>query len=214
MAKAKCGYCGKRLAKRFCSSLDTLICSQCCGENRLKNISCDQGCRYLDNEIYQQKIREEKELAVELKKVPQSEHNDIFQQPEAAKFAYAFESFFADCYVKELFSLTDQKIKETLSNLYLSKFKGKTVDSNEFFSLTLEVYDSLAKNKKSETLLCTVILRIIISVNNMTGGPFGPYSYLNFVKNNLHPDMMGKNAGRYVIETKDGKKKIMNFSGK
>lgn len=70
MAKAKCGYCGKRAAKRFCPSLDKLICSVCCGENRLKNIDCDEGCRYLDNELYQQKVRKEKELNLLLENVP------------------------------------------------------------------------------------------------------------------------------------------------
>lgn len=214
MAKPKCGYCGKRIAKRYCSSLDKLICSQCCGENRLKNISCDQGCRYLDNEIYQQKIREEKELSAELKKIPHSEHDDIFKNPEAARIAYAFESFFADCHVKKLFNLTDQKIIETLSNLYFHKFKGKKIDPDEFSSLIMKMYDSLAENMASETLLRTVILRIIISVRNMTGGLFGSYGYLNYLKNNVHPDEMGENDGGYIIETKNGKKKFIKYGEK
>ena len=214
MAKPKCGYCGKRIAKRYCSSLDKLICSQCCGENRLKNISCDQECRYLDNEAYQQKIRKEKELNAELKNIPHSESDDIFKETKAKRVAYAFESFFADCYLKGLFNLTDQKIIGTLSDLYFHKSKGEMVDDDDFFSLTMGIYDKLTGEKESEILICKVMLRIIISVKKMTGGPFGSYGYLNYVKNNLHPDVMGDDVGGHVIETKDGKKKIMEFGVK
>ena len=209
MPKPKCGYCDRKIAKRYCPGLDKLICPQCCGENRLKNISCDQGCRYLDNEIYQEKLRDEKELRVELKKIPHSEHDDIFKEPSAKPVAYAFESFFADCYKKGQFNLTDQKIVDTLSNLYFHNFRGKSSDSGKFFSLTMEVYDYLIENKTSKDLICKVMLRIIISVKKMTGGSFGPYGYLNYVKNNLHPDVEDSFDG-YIIETKDGKKKVVS----
>ena len=43
----------------------------------------------------------------------------------------------------------------------------------------------------------------------MTGGSFGPYGYLNYVKNNLHPDVEDSFDG-YIIETKDGKKKVVS----
>jgi len=211
MPKPKCGYCDRKVAKRYCPGLDKLICPQCCGENRLKNISCDRECRYLDNEIYQEKLRDEKELRAELRKIPHSEHDDIFQEPRAKPVAYAFESFFADCYKKGQFNLTDQKIVDTLSNLYFHNFKGKPPDSDKFFSLTMEVYDYLIENRTSKDLICTVMLRIIISVKNMTGGPFGPYGYLNYVKNNLHPDAVDDVDG-YIIETKDGKKKVVSKS--
>ncbi len=208
MPKPQCGYCNSKIAKRYCPSLDKMICPKCCGENRLKNISCYQSCRYLDNEIYQEKIRDEKEIITELKKIPHSEHDDIFKESWAKPVAYAFESFFADCYKKELFNLTDQKIVDTLSNLYLHKFKGKSPDSDNFLSLTMDVYDYLIENKTSNELICKVMLRIIISVKKMTGGVFGSYGYLNYVKNNLHPDVMDSVDG-YIIETKDGKKKVI-----
>ena len=136
MSRPKCGYCSQKAAKRYCPSLDKLICSFCCGTNRLKNISCDKNCRFLDNEAYQQQIREEKELKALLENIPHSEHNDIFKSPNAADIAYAFESFFADCYIKGLFNLTDQKVKETLANLYHLKFREKSLESDEFMELT------------------------------------------------------------------------------
>ena len=209
MAKPKCGYCNRRTAKRYCPALDKLLCPQCCGSNRLKNILCDRGCRYLDNEVYQQSVREERELRAALQDIPHSEHNDIFKNSDVKRIAYAFESFFADCYVKGLFNLTDQKIKVTLSNIYFHKFKGKLINPDEFSSLTMQVYDYLIGNEESEDLIGRVMLRIIISVNNMTGSQFGPYGYLNYLKNNLHPDVAGSIDGD-IIETKDGKKEIFS----
>lgn len=209
MPNPKCGYCGTKVARRYCPGLDKLICPQCCGENRLRNISCNRECRYLDNELYQQKIREEKELRAELSNIPHSEHDDIFKEPRAQRVAYAFESFFADCYVKGRFNLTDQKIMHTLGSLYFHKFKGKPTDPDKFLSLAMEVCDHLIENKEPKDLIGTVMLRIIISVRNMTGGPFGPCGYLNYVKNNLHPDVVDT-IGGHIIETKDGKKKFVS----
>ena len=66
MAKVKCGYCGLRAGKRYCPALDKVICPICCAGNRLKDISCPAGCKYLEHEQYQQKLRKEKELNLAL----------------------------------------------------------------------------------------------------------------------------------------------------
>ena len=78
MAKPKCGYCEIKSAKRYCPSLDQLICPVCCGTNRLRNISCQEDCRYLDHEEYQQETRKQKELNAKLAEIPHSQHDDIF----------------------------------------------------------------------------------------------------------------------------------------
>ena len=206
MAKPKCGYCNKMAGKRYCPSLDMVICPVCCGSNRLKNIACDENCRYLDNEIYQQKIREEKELRALLDSVPHSEHDDIFQNPEVANIAYVFESFFAQCYVNGMFNLTDQKVKETLTILYYHKYKGKEIEPDNFTSAVVKVYDYLIEDGENIELVGKIMLRLIISIKNMTGGVIGPYGYLNYLKNNMHPDVAGTIDG-FILETKDGKKK-------
>ena len=88
------------------------------------------------------------------------------------------------------------------------------VDSDDFFSLTMGVYGLLLEEMESEILICKVMLRIIISVKKMTGGSFGAYGYLNYVKNNLHPDVVGNDVGGHIIETKGGKKKVLEFGKK
>jgi len=204
MSRPKCGYCNQKAAKRYCPSLDKLICSFCCGTNRLKNISCDENCRFLDNETYHQQIHKEKELKALLENIPHSEHNDIFKSPNADNIAYAFESFFADCYIKGLFNLTDQKVKETLANLYDMKFREKSFEPDEFMELTLQVFDCLKDADEPMDLIGKVMLRIIISINKVTGGQFGPYGYLNFIKNNFHPNSK-RNSDVFILETKNGK---------
>jgi len=43
---AKCAYCGQRKGKRACPAIGQ-VCSQCCGDNRQREIACPPGCGYL-----------------------------------------------------------------------------------------------------------------------------------------------------------------------
>ena len=53
---SKCLYCHQRKGKRVCPALGGMICSQCCGTNRITNISCPTSCVFLEsNDDYQQK---------------------------------------------------------------------------------------------------------------------------------------------------------------
>jgi hypothetical protein len=53
---SKCLYCHERKGKRACPALGGMICSQCCGTNRITNISCPTSCLFLEaNDDYQQK---------------------------------------------------------------------------------------------------------------------------------------------------------------
>ena len=48
------------------------------GKSKLRNISCQEDCRYLDHEEYQQETRKQKELNAILAEVPHSQNDDIF----------------------------------------------------------------------------------------------------------------------------------------
>ena len=45
---------------------------------------------------------------------------------------------------------------------------------------------------------------MIISIKNMTGGQFGAYGYLNYLKNNIHPSSLNE-TNEPVFEFKDGR---------
>ena len=198
MAKPKCGYCGQKAAKRYCPSLDKLLCPVCCGTNRLKNISCKDDCRYLDHEEYQQKVRKQKEFNAILAEIPHSEHNDVFKNEKVASIAYQFESFFADCYIKGDFNLTDQKVKTALTKVYFLKFKNEHIKADDFMTVLLQLYEQISNKGDSQDLIGKVILRIIISIKKMTGGQFGAYGYLNYLKNNIHPSSLNGQNGPII----------------
>ena len=44
---AKCASCGARKGKRNCPAFGSVICSQCCGTKREKEIECSDDCFYL-----------------------------------------------------------------------------------------------------------------------------------------------------------------------
>jgi len=48
MGHNTCVYCHARKGKRPCPALGGLICSICCGENRLTKINCPADCPYLE----------------------------------------------------------------------------------------------------------------------------------------------------------------------
>lgn len=43
----KCVLCNKRKGKRYCKSLNQMICSECCGEKRFREVNCFKDCIYL-----------------------------------------------------------------------------------------------------------------------------------------------------------------------
>ena len=71
----------------------------------------------------------------------------------------------------------------------------------------MQVYEYITDQGHSEELIGKVLLRIVISINSMTGGTFGSFGYLNFLKNNIHADSHKKHS--WVLETQDGKLKTM-----
>ena len=53
---SKCVHCHQRKGKRSCPALNGMICSLCCGEHRITQISCPASCVFLEvNDDYQQK---------------------------------------------------------------------------------------------------------------------------------------------------------------
>lgn len=46
---SKCAHCDQKRGKRTCPSLDGLICPQCCGKHRGKEIRCSTNCKFVDS---------------------------------------------------------------------------------------------------------------------------------------------------------------------
>ncbi len=204
MPKPKCTQCGKNPAKRFCPALDRNICPVCCGTSRMKTIDCPKDCGYLGNESYQTRVSEEKELSELLRTVPHGKFDDILQESDGTEIAYAFESMFAECYVKGLYRLDDQKVKEALALLYFVTQRKKPAVLDEFGRLMLDKYNLLLRHGYDEEYIGTVMLRLIISEKSMSGGLFGPCGYLNYLKNNTPTDI-AEFRNDIVVEDKQGR---------
>ena len=187
MPKPKCAHCGKNPAKRSCPALDRIICPICCGSNRTRTFDCPKTCPFLDHELYQAKVGEEKELNELLHTVPHGQFDDILQDFDTAEIAQRFEAFFADCYKNDLFHLDDHKVKEKLTLLYFVTQKGKTAVLDDFGTRLYDIYRDLLNNGNDDAEVGMVMLRLIISIKAMSGGVFGPCGYLNYLKTQLLP---------------------------
>ncbi len=205
----KCWYCQSRKGKRYCAPLNNVLCPVCCAKNRLANIECDEDCKYLEGVVFQKRRTEEKEFSKLIESVPHGPYNDIFQNEDVALMAYEIESFIRSVYMAGMIRITDTSVFESYKKIYRSYFKGEQIEEDKLDVLTVNLLqlfednialweENMGKNKVSQ-----VILRLMLSVKNMSGGRLGEFGYLNYLKNNL---TVNKLRGNLIIEDKFGKK--------
>lgn len=206
---AKCSLCGTKKGKRYCSPLDKVICPICCAKNRQVNISCREDCRYLEGLALQQKRTEDKAFSELMRGVEHGKFDDIFQRPDVAGIAFEIESLVRDIYVSRDVRMTDSVVKDAYQTLYAIHFQGKQVEVdklNEVTKMLLGQYEeksSAWKANVEEDMLGEVYLRLMMSVKNMSGGRWGDYGYLNYLKNNLG---LGPGEDEFITEDMFGNK--------
>jgi hypothetical protein len=211
MAKSKCLHCSERKGKRACPALDGMICTLCCGQYRLSEIKCPDDCPHLGHEDYQNERREDREIEEAMQSVNPNilGYDPLEVTPEASEFAYNLEHNFASNYLNT--RLTDKDIAKALRAVYFSVYKDRPYATSHAFSefLVTTVRDKLKnefKRKVPIELQEKIILRLMLSIKNMSGGSMGECGYLNYVKNNileLPPD------GHFIQEDKLGNKQLM-----
>ena len=80
--------------------------------------------------------------------------------------------------------------------------QGSSLD--ELTAALLQQYETRCSRWREhldEVTMGQVYLRLMISVKNMSGGRFGEYGYLNYLKNNLGKDLP---ADEFIAEDKPG----------
>lgn len=211
---AKCSLCGTKKGKRYCSPLDKIICPICCGKNRQVNISCQEDCRYLEGIALQQKRAEDKAFSELMRGVGHGQFDDIFQRPAVADMAFEIESLVRDVYLSGDVRMTDSLVKDAYKTLYAVHFQGKHMGAeglNELTKMLLEQYEKRSSSwnaSMEEGLAGEVYLRLMMSVKNMSGGRWGDYGYLNYLKNNLAG---GLGEDEFLTEDMFGNKMIRRF---
>ena len=205
---AKCWYCKTKKGKRYCEAIDNLLCPICCAKNRMVNINCQNDCRYLEGAFIRIKREEEKRFSALIKNVPHGQYDDILYDDEIAMIAAEIETFVLECYMNEDYSLTDKKVFECFKNLYKMKSYNQQLNEdsmNDFMIALIKFYDDIISEWQefdTEEIM-QIFLRLMHSIEQMTGKIMGEFGYLNFLKNNLHNPYQ---SDQFIIEDKHGKK--------
>ena len=211
---AKCSLCSTKKGKRYCSPLEKVICPKCCAENRAVKITCNDDCRYLEKMDFQKKRSEEKEFSTLMGDVGHGQHDDIFQQSGVASMAFEVESFVGRLFLDGELKMTDTGVYEAYKTVYAIHYQGKVEAEVHLDDLTQDLLqqfkDKNAAWKKNldQDMIGKVYLRLMISVKAMSGGRFGEYGYLNYLKNNLATDI---GEGEFIMEDKFGSKTIQTI---
>lgn len=122
---AKCSKCKKRIGKRRCVALGDYLCNLCCGLLREKEISCPQGCVFLEkHKPYQEKrIIERKHLSFPRQALAEE---DILSDERMAWLAFHIETALKE-YGEKKKSFTDKDALLALEYAREKVEKGKSL---------------------------------------------------------------------------------------
>jgi len=211
---AKCWFCKTKKAKRYCAPIENLLCPICCGKNRLKKIDCIEDCRYLESVTFQKKRDEEKEFLKLMDSVPHGQHDDIFHETGVALMSGEIETFIRDIYMAGNICINDKTVYESYKLIYKIYFDNQSPEEQQIDDLTQELLKLYANNIKmwefnmERNKIGQVFLRLMISVKKMSGGRFGEFGYLNYLKNNLGNI---NRKGQFIAEDKFGNKTLQQL---
>jgi len=191
-----------------CPALNGLICSQCCGEHSAVDIACTADCSYLKNVLIG---RQNQEISLEVERGirdvnPDVLGYDIYEKTEEhARMAFTIESSFRNNYLAGQ-PVNDAGVMELLKLIHRRYYCRKEVyTQDERLGHSLDTFEALKKSFDEilpEAEQEKVIMRLLLSIKNISGGRFGDYGYLNYLKNNLV--LNKQKEGGYIVEDKWG----------
>lgn len=181
---AKCILCNKKIKfSRNCPALNKVICSTCCGIKRESEIECVDSCSHL----VEGKIKENKKQIMELVKESfNNEFEDIYQDEEILKLVAPFEKYLFKKYYNNI-DVTDEFISDCYTKIYYSlEGEVRIYNFNEIEKDIFDEFNKIAKKTRmpveSQKL---ILIRMMKTVSNMTGGMFGNRMYLELLRNNF-----------------------------
>lgn len=186
---AKCVSCNSRKGKRNCPALAGLICSQCCGAKKVKEIDCPEDCFYIGkSQQYftdRQESQQISDFEREMKKTIGSEDKylDILQNIE----------FIIHKIYREQGNITDKNVETALDYLiemgkaqmdlpskFLTKLPPNVQNIVDAIDAILEMRETFTKNKEQLMDRLKCIYRILDSVRTHYD-PKDDCSYLDFI---------------------------------
>ncbi|KOF56286.1 hypothetical protein AGR56_05390 [Clostridium sp. DMHC 10] len=192
---AKCALCNKKIKfARKCPVLNEVICSTCCGSKKGSEIKCIDSCSY----FVEGQIKENKKQIMKLVKESfNREEDDIYHDSEMLQLVGPFEQFIFENYYNHK-DVTDEFISNCYTKMYYSlDGKGNVYTFNGIETHIFDEFDRLAKEiempVESQKL---ILIRMMKTVDNMTGGAFGNRMYLELLRN----DFTGTGLVSEIIE--------------
>ncbi|WP_061997070.1 hypothetical protein [Clostridium sp. ATCC 25772] len=181
---AKCILRNKKIKfSRKCPALNEIICTTCCGSKKESEIQCISNCNYLVGG----QIKENKRLIRQLiKESFNSEFEDILKDETVLRLVGSFEQFMFEKYYNHR-DVTDEFISDCYTKIYYSlDGKGNIYSFNEIEKDIFDEFNKIAEEVKmpikSQKL---ILIRMMKSIDNMTGGMFGNRMYLELLRNNF-----------------------------
>jgi hypothetical protein len=185
----KCISCNSRKGKRNCPALASLICSQCCGAKKVKEIDCPEDCFYMGNS--QQYFTDRKEAQQisdferQMKKIIGSEENylGILQNIEFAIYkVYREKGNITDKNVETALDYLIEmgKTQLDLTSNFLTKLPKNVQNIVDAINAILGKQDELTKRKEQLIDILRCIYRILDSVRTHYD-PKNDCSYLDFI---------------------------------
>ncbi|AGY77721.1 hypothetical protein [Clostridium autoethanogenum] len=193
---AKCILCNKKIKfARKCPALNETICSTCCGNKKGSEIQCTNSCNY----FVEGQIKENKKQIIQLVKESfNSEFEDIYQDEKILRLVAPFEKFIFKNYYNHR-DVTDEFISDCYTKMYYSlEGKGNVYSFNEIEKDIFDEFNKIVKKTKMPIEAQKLILiRMMKSVDSMTGGMFENRMYLELLRNNftgtgIVAEVMGK----------------------
>jgi len=181
---AKCILCNKKIKfSRNCPALNEIICSTCCGSKKESEIQCINSC----SQLIEGKLKENKKQVMQLVKESfNSEFEDIYRDENILRLVAPFEQFIFKKYYNHI-DVTDEFINDCYTKIYyFLEEKGNIYTFDEIEKDIFDEFSRIAKETKmpieSQKL---ILIRMMKSVDSMTGGIFGNRMYLELLRNNF-----------------------------
>lgn len=182
MSKPKCILCDKTIKfSRNCPALNQTICSTCCGTKRKSEIQCVKSCKYfIELEIKENK----KEITQLVKKSFNVESEDIYQDNNILQLVGPFEQYVFTNYYNHI-DATDEFMSDCYTKIYYSLEEKESIYT--FNKIETEIFDKFSKIAEETKMPIEsqklILVRMMKSIENMTGGRFGNRMYLELLRN-------------------------------
>lgn len=180
----KCALCNKKIKfARKCQALNEIICSTCCGTKKGAEIQCTNDCNY----FVEGKIKEDRKEIIQLVKESfNNEFEDIFQDEDILELVGPFEQFVFQNYYNNK-KVTDEFVTNCYIKIYYLIDGEKSIYT--FDEIEKNIFDEFTKLAKETKMPIEsqklILVRMLKSVDSMTGGAYGNRMYLELLRFNF-----------------------------